>query len=266
MKKVFSLLAVLALVIMATSAWATDFSSITKSALVTFGSAGDIVFDVNVYTWVSGTDYKTGYTGSGLTTPLSFKTNNISFGSAEYQWAPCNEIIKIHSNLSVQPAGNKVSMYTNNKTNTTHVATTGRSEGEGAAGKRYNGLVRTGESGKTEDYALLKIVSKTATKANLDFPSSMPAASVFDAMDNGGRTVVDLQDGNYDSLAENSTYIGKTGKNGGVWVGYGNDGYSTGNWYSGSDDAILFLGAAFKGVVGGDSYGTETITFVYSVE
>lgn len=266
MKKVFSFLAVLALVCMAGTVFAENFSSTTKQARVTFGSAGDIIFDVNVYTWQSGVDYKTGYTGPGLTTPLSFDIGDVTFGSANYQWAPCEQIIKIHSNLSIQAAGGKVYMYTDNKTNSTHTATTGRSEGEGATGKRYNGLVRTTESGLAEDYALLKIVSKTATYANEHHKTSVPAASVFDVMDNGGRTVVDLQDGNYSTLAENSKFIGKTGKDGGVWVGYGTNQYGTGNWYSGSDDAILFLGAAFKGVVANDDYGTETISFVYSLE
>lgn len=266
MKKVVSFLAVLALLCMAGTVWAADFSSTTKSALVTFGSAGEVTFDVNVYNWESGTDYKTGYTGTGLTTALSFDTSDIDFGNDEYQWAPCNQIIKITSNLSIQAAGNKVLMYTNNTSNATHPATTPRYDGTGATAARYNGLVRTTVSGLDADYAPLKIVSKTATKANDDYKTSKPAKALFDDMSNGGRTVIDLQDGNYSTLEENSTYIGKTGKNGGVWVGYGTDNGVTSNWYSGSDAAILFLGAAFKGVVGGDSYGTETISFVYSAE
>lgn len=266
MKKVFSLLAVLALV--SSSAFAAPFTSTTKTAIAEFGSAGEVSFDVKVYDFSANQDYITGYTGEEAT-QISFDVSNVQFGpQTEAKWAPGTSFARITTNLTVQPAGH-VSMYTTNSTATgDYKANAPRYEGgTGDAAKRYNGLVRKGNSGKDGDFAPIKILCKTATKANTSFKAAYPTEDDFANQYDGARYLLDSADGNFSASDETGVYIGKSGANGGMWIGYGNEGGGVyNNWYTKGDIGIIFFSAYFNNVIGGDKYGTTTITFMYSAE
>ncbi len=266
MKKVFSLLAVLALVCMAGTAFAANFSSTTKQAYANFGSAGDVTFDVKLYDFVANQDYQTGYTGDEATS-ISFDLSGVQFGpQTEAQWAPGTTFARITTNLTVQPAGH-VSMYTTNSTATgDYKANAPRNE---SGVNKYNGLVRKGNTAayKDGDFAPIKVLCRKAAVANTSFKSAYPVEDDFTEMYNGGRYLLDSGDGNFSASDEQGIYIGKGGQKGGMWVGYGDEGgghYN--NWYTEGDLGIIFFGAYFNNVIGGDQYGTTTITFIYSAE
>ena len=268
MKKFFGLLTVLAVtVFMVTSAFAANIS-IKKAAYASFGEVA-MAFDVNLYEWVEDQDFTT-YTGTGEDA-IAFDTSGITLGNATAQWAGGTVFAKIHSNLTAQPAGTTVYMYTKNTTNENgYAANAGRTKD----GKTlYSGLVRKGNSTTYQDgdLAPLFVKCKKVSDANTDYKSALPTDFSAEEPYTGSRILADFSDTGFGDLPENARVIGTSGVNGGVWVGYGvpansAEGTPASNWYAGNEDVIMFFGANFDHVIGGSEYGTNTIKFVQSIE
>lgn len=262
MKKVFSFLTVLALVCMASSVWAASQPiSIVKSAFASF-SAVDMVFDVTLYEWQSGKDYTT-YTGTGADS-IAFDTSGVTLANPTAQWAGGTVFAKVHSNLTSQQNGTTVYMYTKNTTNTDgYAANAGRKDGDNTF---YSGLVKKGNTSTYQDgdLAPLFVKCKKISDANESYKSALPANFSAEKQFDGSRILVDYSDSNFEDLQDFARVIGKSGSNGGIWVGYGNDPAT--DWYAGNEDVIIFFGATFDHVTGGSEYGTNTIKFVQTIE
>ena len=264
MKKVFSSLAVLALLVTAGSSAFADVN-IVKSAFASFAEVA-MVFDVTLYEWQSGKDFTT-YTGTGADS-VSFDTSGVTLGNTSAQWASGDVFAKISSNLSSQQAGTTVYMYTKNTTDGDYKAKAGRTDGSKTL---YSGLVRKEATTTYQpgDYAPLFVKCKKISDANESYKSAKPADFSAEEPYNGSRILADYSDTGFGDLPESARVIGTSGANGGVWVGYGVPSGQTVdpyNWYAGSEDVIMFFGANFDHVTGGSHYGTETIKFVQSIE
>ena len=113
MKKVFSLLAVLALVSMVScSVFAAAFA--TKAARVTF-TAAEIQFDVALYRWGGSGSYET---GQATASQINFEPGDVTIGSTADSPSISKDYALITSNLNQQPANTHVYVYTDNKNNT----------------------------------------------------------------------------------------------------------------------------------------------------
>ena len=263
MKKFFSLLAVLTVTMfMAGSAFADV--NIVKSAFATFPEVA-MVFDVTLYEWESGKDF-TNYTGDGVDS-ISFDLSGITLANSTPQWASGNVFAKIHSNLSSQQGGTTVYMYTKNTTDGDYKANAPRTETwETTTVSLYSGLVRKGNTTTYQegDYAPLYVKCKKISDANESYKSTKPADFSGEQHYDGSRILADYSDSNFSTLGDLARVIGTSGINGGIWVGYGGD--PAANWYSGSEDVIMFFGANFDHVTSGSEYGTTTIKFVQTIE
>lgn len=294
MKKFFSLLAVLALVSMVSSVvWAAEVLPTPKTAYAEFGE-GEINITVDLYSLPD--TYTTNYyqnINSGSVDRIEFKIdNNFTLGSQTVYQSTATVFAKIKTNLTTMggASSNKnLYMYTSNKTNTpTNYKVNGdgnrRTEQWGDIYYKFcNGLIRkdgkaTKDAGSTAsdycdsgDYATIKMQfikaedadaeGKRYTKTNLpdvyhqDEWSLKGLKNLFDINDRqvSGESLVSIK---------NMSLIGKSGLTGGVYCGQ--EGANI--WYSGSKDVIIFFGAEFVNVVGGDTYSTNTIQFEYSAE
>ena len=264
MKKVFSLLAVLALVVTMSSSVFADIS-IVKSAFASFSEVA-MVFDVTLYEWEANKDYTT-YTGDGADS-VSFDLSGITLGNTTAQWASGDVFAKIHTNLAIQPAGTTVYMYTKNTTDGDYKANAGRTSGDDTL---YSGLVKKGNTTTYQDgdLAPLFIKCKKVTDANESYKAAKPADFSAEEPYNGSRILADFSDSTFSTLPDNARVIGISGIDGGVWVGFGVPQGETGdayNWYAGSEDVIMFFGANFDHVISGSEYGTTTIKFVQTIE
>jgi hypothetical protein len=259
MKKIFSLLAVLTVtVFMATSAFADI--NIVKSAFASFSEVA-MVFNVDLYEWVSGKDFTT-YTGTGAES-IAFDVSGITLGNATPQWAGGTVFAKISSNLSIQQSGTTVYMFTKNTTATgDYKANAGRTDGDNTL---YGGLVKKGNTTTYQDgdLAPLFVKCQKISDANASYKSALPANFSEEELYDGSRIVADYSDSNFATLQDFMRVVGTSGVNGGLWVGYGNDPAT--NWFV-NEDVIMFFGATFDHVTAGSEYGTTTINFVQSVE
>ena len=259
MKKFFSLLAVLALVATVSSSAFADIN-IVKSAFASFATV-PMEFDVQLYTWQSGKDFTT-YTGEGVES-IAFDVSGVTLGNETAQWAGGTVFAKIHSNLAIQQAGTTVYMFTKNTTATGDFkANAGRTDGDKTL---YGGLVRKGNTTTYQDgdLAPLFVKCKKVQDANTSYKSALPTDFSAEALYDGSRIVADYSDSNFATLQDFMRVVGTSGIDGGLWVGYGNDPAT--NWFV-NEDVIMFFGATFDHVTGGDEYGTTTINFVQSIE
>lgn len=254
MKKFLSLLAVMAVVVMASSAvFAAPFAA--KSARVTF-SPSALTFAVNLYHWGGSGNY-TNQTSTGT---IGFVASDVTLGTTETSSSISSDFALISSNLNQQPANTFVYVYTNNKSNTSDfVAVSSGTDG-------FNGLVRKGQAATwvEGDYApvITKCIKVSSANANYNSPDGPRAATFLDNVQyQGDRWLADKSTAGF---VNSENIIGKGGVTGGIWCGAGGDPYTT--WYSGAEDVVMFFKANFKSVNGGDEYGTDTITFNTVVE
>ncbi|MCR4662711.1 MAG: hypothetical protein K5622_02340 [Endomicrobiaceae bacterium] len=262
MKKFFSLLAVMALVVMASSSvWADAFA--TKKAYVTFSSEA-LTFNVKIYDFVADQAWDA-YTGTEATS-ISFDTTGITLGSATPFNAMGQTIAIVSSNLTAQQAGTTVYMYTRNNSDTgAYKANAARTETWGTTEVTlFNGLARKGNTSTYQvgDLAPIKIKCAKSSEAST---AALPADFWSLDASSGVRMVLDKNDSIFASYPDNAKVIGKSGATGGIWVGYGDSGYGTSDWYA-NEKVIIFFEAQFTNVMGGSEYGTETITFNQAVE
>lgn len=266
MKKVFSLLAVLALVCMASSVWAatTNTSYGVKIASVTFRTEA-ISFEATLYDWVSGKDFTT-YSGTGVGVIGFNVPNTFVLGTTEEQIVPAKTIAKITHNLTQQPVGTTIYIYTDNK-NATGDFKANAPILDGST-EYYGGLVRKGNTSTyvTGDIADLYMIIRTPTEANTDernYKTTLPTfTEQYPTI--GYKKMIDISDTNFSSYTTAQRVIGVSGTNGGIWH-YANDSWVN-DKFTGSDAAIIFFGAGFRNVLSGDIFGSSTITFATVTE
>ena len=260
MKKVVSFLAVAAVVVIMSSAVFADPFKVLP-AVATF--EGNVTLDVNIYDYESGKDFST-YEGVGVSS-ITFNVSSVTFASETGQWANANQIIKVHSNLTTQEAGKTIYLYTDNANATgDYKANASRQDGNNTL---YSGLVRKGNTYTyvEGDFAPIKIAIRKITDANNEFKSALPNFSETHYYTQGFRHLNDKSDSNFGDLGAEEKVLGISGSAGGFWVGKNDQGAGE-QWYAGSEDAIIFLGAEFIKVLGGNSYGTTTIKFAETIE
>ncbi|MBR3628527.1 MAG: hypothetical protein IKN42_06765 [Elusimicrobia bacterium] len=248
MKKFFSLLAVLALVGMVSSAvWAAPTTEATHTALASF-SGGTISFSADLYNWNST------YTGTTATN-ITFNTDGFILGSSTPVFKCASVYALIQSNITASTG--KVWVYQDNKNNSDskYVATTGRTDGSNTL---VSGLVKANSGGsKAEHFAPLKAYYKKLSDAKnviTTLPTQFPPDGVGEY---GVYNFVDKGDSNY--VAKDPYTLIATGD--GNYVG-------TNEWGRNyvKEDVVMFFGATFTNVLGGDSYGTNSITFISEIE
>lgn len=257
MKKVFSLLAVLALVVMASSSvWAAAFA--TKAARATF-TAEPLSFTVNLYHWGGSGVYETGQTTAQQ---INFDAADVNVGSTSPSSSISSDYALIHSNLRKQPANTTVYLYTNNTANTSDF------KAVSAGPDGFNGLVRKGQNAtyKDGDYATIQTKCVQISSANVTYNTTngpKDAQFLADEQYNGDRWLQDR--GNTTTFVNDQNIIGKSGVGGGIWYSAGEDKGTPYVAYS-DEDVVMFFKANFNNVAGGDEYGTDTITFNQTVE
>ncbi len=258
MKKVFSLLAVLAVTVFmaSSSVWAaTEFAK--KVARVTF-TAEDLTFNVSLFTWKGSGSYDSGQT---VATQITFPPSDVTLGTTAVSESISKEFALITSNINQQAANTMVYVFTDNKNNTSDfVAVSSGTDG-------FNGLVRKGQ-GSTYvdgDYATiltkcLKVSSATANYSGTNGPRD--ASFDPDHEYSGDRWLADKSTPGFNN---EKNVIAKGGTTGGIYVGSQYNTFAS-NWYSGAESVVMFFKGFFHSVNGGDQYGTDTITFKTAVE
>lgn len=247
MKKVFSLLAVLALVCMGSTAFAA-FTGETKKALATIDATGQVEFSVNLYDWEST------YSAATSTDTIHWdNTNTLTLASDTEQFLCANVYALIKSTITTM--NTKILIYQNNKANTDgHVAVSSRNV---SGVWRYDGLVDTTGT----KYATLSYRCRTLTdaKAITTLPNKWPSWQPYD----GVRVIYDKNNSDWATQAASEYVVigGINAAGGGTWVGSGD----WGTTYT-KEDVVMFFGAQFKNVLSGESYGTNTIKFNTVVE
>lgn len=263
MKKFFSLLAVLALVCMAGTAFAA--TSATKKAYANF-DAVTLSVDVTLYEWTKDkewADYTPKASGD-----IDFDISGITPGQAAAKYANATTFAKVSANLTAMPGGTEIYMYTKNASDSYSGDYKALAkDGDG----KYGGLIRKGATSTYSpgDHATMRVafskISDFEEGGNHhDYVSALPDfATGGISGDNrfyttGFRDLNDKDDTGFASLPTQEKILGTSGVGGGLWVGMSEQYVQ---WYSGEEDVLVFFGAKFDHVVGGSQYGTETITF-----
>lgn len=265
MKKVFSLLAVLALVCMAGTAFAAG--SVTQKAYATF-SEESLDITVTLYEWVKDKEWSE-YTpkASG---DIQFDVSNIELGKSTPKYANATTFAKVSSNLTGISEGTTIYLYTKNAS----ASYNGEYKAAAKDGNgKYSGLIRKGNTSPYQpgDHAPIRVAFSKLSDfsksngAHHDYVGALPDFSTGGINGNarfwttGFRNLNDKDDDIFGSLPDLEKVLGISGLNGGFWVCEKED--HSGSWYSGDEDVLIFFGAAFDHVIGGSKYGTETITF-----
>ena len=246
MKKVFSLLAVLALVCMASSAWAAGLGDSTP-AYATF-TGGSISFSATPHPW-EGT-----YAVNASTNAVNWNSPNITLGSSDVQWKNADVYCLIESTIT--SATGKVYVYTKNKTNAApYTATNGYGSGTNL---KYDGLVRANSGGgntaaTTSNFApiIFQLVPLSTAKAQWNSGQPPITGEAY-----GRRYLTD-----FDNFDKDLDYMA-IATAAGIWEGLADEGWDN---YT-KEPHVMFFGAGFKYVLGGESFGTTTIIFNSSVE
>ena len=242
MKKLFSLMAVLAVtVLMSSSVWAETFA--TKGALASFESAGEVSFSATLYKF---TGQATQYSSptSAESTGITWDISTIPLNSSTEHWQAANVYCLIKSTITT--ASGKVIIYQDNANND--------DEYKATTGDKRAGLVKKGSGGGSNldfQYMSVKLSSATTYCVTSQPNFQRQAPSYEDPY--GSRGFKDRSDSDFD--ADDSYLI--LAKSGGNWDGA--------TWFNPGDN-VLFFAATFKNILGGDSYGTQKIIFATQVE
>lgn len=282
MKKVFSFLAVLALLVMASSAWAEDTLPDPQTAYAEF-TAGELNITVDLYSLpeeYSENFYQNVNSGSVSRIEFAFDSN-FKLGSSAIYRSTATVFAKIKTNLTAMSGSKNLYMYTNNMNNSDgYKVDSEKNRRTETYGKFCDGLIRKNgkatEPGGTAtsdycdqgDYAPIKMYFIKAIDADAEgkqfSKTNYPDVYNQDEWSQKGlKNLHDINDVKPDATSfKPETLIGKSGTTGGVYCGQG-DGNT---WYAKDSDVIIFFGAEFRNVVGGDTYSTNTIQFQYATE
>lgn len=240
MKKVFSLLAVLALVCMATSAWATDtvITALTKTSVADFSQQGAVTLELSLFK----------VSDDSAVSTIDWDVANIPLNQATENWTTSTVYATL--NATVTKNNGAIYMYQNNKAAGTYHAEYPRHEGNPSK-EKYSGLVNKATQGGDDRGFIPLVYQITATKAAPSFGTTPTSVT-------GTRYFTDQGDDEFDIV------YSTIANNGGLVDGYLSDGTTLRN--IGSNTGYMYFGGKFSNVRGGDIYGTSTIQFVSHVE
>ncbi len=244
MKKVFSLLAVLALVCMASSVWAQNFA--TKAAVASFESAGEVSFSATLYKFTGQASQYTNPT-SAESTGITWDISTIPLNSSTRHWQAANVYCLIKSTITT--ASGRVVIYQDNANNDDDYKDTTATPQPGLVKKNSGG-------GSNLDFQYMSVKLSSATSNCVTSQPNFDRANASWQDPYGSRGFKDLSVITTSPSQADLEYI-TIAKSTGIW-----DGASFFN----PGDNVLFFGAEFKNILGGDSYGTQTIKFATQVE
>lgn len=262
MKKLVSLVAVMAVVAMVSSSVFAEGIGFSKIAKATFDSV-TAEFEAKVFTWVANKDFGSTTDYATEATQITFDTGKVTLGSTEAKWVVGKEFVRLSSNLTQLPANSvKILLRTKNKENNE----TGFNAKAATTDGMYEGLIRKtqGDTYVAGDHAPIDILCVKVDDANTNYktalPTSFPIGDNYSyKSDEGHKGLPDFDNTNYDSAEEWLKLIAKsgTGDNGGIWIGSGSGEYGWWDKYSETSDVIMFLGATFQSVVSGDEFAAK---------
>lgn len=243
MKKLFSLMAVLAVtILMSSSVWAETFA--TKGALASFESAGEVSFSAALYKF---TGQATQYSSptSAESTGITWDISTIPLNSSTEHWQAANVYCLIKSTITT--ASGKVVIYQDNANNDDDYKAT--------TGDKRAGLVKKGSGGGSNlDFQYMSVKLSSATTYCVTSQPNFERTEAGGWEDPYGSR--GFKDKNDNGFNPNDSYL-VIANSGGIWDGD--------NWFNPGDN-VLFFAATFKNILGGDSYGTQKIIFATSVE
>jgi len=260
MKKLFSLLAVLAVtVFIGGTAFTADTLPTTQKAYATFASE-DLSVSFDLYAHIDGEEYTfTGDTGTinypdtAKVPSIEFDLSNVKVGTTTVSFAKGTVFARVKSNLTKKTAGTNIYMFT---TSTRTAA--GEYQAKYNDDTHYSGLIRKGNKSTYApgDNAPIEMHFVKKSEAPTTYPTSMSQ----DADAYGDKYLSDIAASDF--ADGSNALIGTSGVKGGIWIG------NNTSWkdYSLDEDVIVFFGAKFDNVFAGDEYGTECINILTSAE
>jgi hypothetical protein len=245
MKKFFSLAVVLALVCMAGTSFAADFTSSTKTAVASF-TGGEVAFSANFYQWEGTYEVKTPAEN------ITWNTSGITLGSSTKQWKNSEVYCLVTS--AITSASGEVYIYTDNKNNTDskYIATSSESG-------YYSGLVRENSGGGApQNFADLQCFYCKLSDAKTTYNTAQPVINGGSAY--GTRNLADKgsTDVTWPYVPADNIVSNRNGN----FIGIGEGGVK----HYINEDIVIFFGAGFTNAIGGESFGTNTVTFKSNVE
>lgn len=247
MKKFFSLLAVLALVSMAGTAFAATLDNTTtgltpKQAFATFEDTGTIEFSADLYVWTGNYDVKTS------TNAINWTTTGITLGSSDVQWKNSNAYCLVSSTITTKSG--VVYIYTDNKHNASpYTAATSES-------LYFNGLIRADSNGGApKNFAPIKCWYDRLSHAKTAYTSAQPVINDSSASypTRNLNDIGTVAPAGYPFVKEQNVMSNKDGNFVGTAAGP--------TYEYAAEDVVIFFGAGFTNVLGGDSFGTTSINF-----
>lgn len=250
MKKFVSFLAVLALALVCGGGSvfaAPQVEGSLKTAIASF-TGGTISFSADLYNWNST------YTGATATN-ITWTTDGITLGSSTEQFKCADVYALIQSTITA--ASGKVWVYQDNQNNSdTKYKVASDKPRHDSQKTLFSGLVRGNSGGGDGNFAPLQAYYKKLSEAKTSitslpesFPSGQYAYGIYWFVDVNDSTyvakdpymLVSTADGNYTGTADGVRHYTH-------------------------EPVVMFFGAYFTNVLGGDSYGTNSITFVSEIE
>lgn len=241
------LLALACVVLFSSAAFAaTEFT-----AAVTF-SGGTVSFDASLQT------------GSQLT----WDTTKINIAQSTVQWKPATAYIQMTKTIT--KAGGKVYFYQDNTAakgsgDEKYVAVSSRTERESDKTgkiieidlKKFNGLVKGGSKGGETGFTPMSFKISTVTLATPDMTGGIYGTRYLtdksDTKLNKEKTAaVPWEKDGYCTVADANGFIADVNEDGVPEAIEGSSSVSTG---------YMYIGAGFKNVMGGDSYGSNHLKF-----
>lgn len=256
MKKVFSFLAVLALVSMVSSVvWAENFTGPDKKTALAEIKSGVAEFSVELYEWEN--------TYSAATSTGTIHWDNLGdltlfTGVDEFRCANAYALIK----STMTKANSVIYVFQDNANNTGGYAAT--APWNDGTGNRYDGLVEKSGT-KYAKLSYLCVTKSSATTNIKTLPTAWPSWEPHDGIR------VFNNPGNHDWASKKTSDSCKIAgfvdtDHYGTLISFGTGEYGYWTKYIHDDDVVMLFGAQFSYVQDGESYGTNTITFQNTVE
>ncbi len=240
MKKVFSLLAVLAVtVFMASSVWAAV--SITKASIADFSTSGEVSLEFTLKAISNGASKDN----------IEWDIANIPLNQVTTQWTTSTVYAELTA--TVTQAGGAIYMYQKNTAEGTYQATTPRHDGTKTL---YSGMVNIATKGG-DNKGFIPMAYQIAV--GQDSPVAPDFGTNPEGLE-GARYFKDYADSDF-STSTNYVTIANLG---GLVKGINDDGcygFDTPT-FSGN----MYFGGLFSNVYGGETYGTDKIKIVSSIE
>lgn len=241
MKKLFSLVAVLAVtVLFSSSAFAAI--SITKSAVADFSSSGEVAFSMDL-------KYIADDSAASV---IDWDVANIPLNVTATNWTTSTVYAVISA--TVTTVGSTIYMYQDNVNGTVYKSTAARGAYDGSTrlGDVYSGMVNKDTKGGDYRGYVPMVFTSTTTKATPNYGSNPESVA-------GTRYFIDHSDYNF---AQQTNYI--TLANNGGLVGGVDAGGACFN--IGANQGYMYFGGKFDNILGGDVYGTDKIKIVETIE